>query len=421
VVHLEDLENAEFLALFKHHAFSGAEIGDQQLKMQLEEIGKEIVKRLGHSPLAAKVIGSRLSRKKDVTSWRDVLGVKNLGEPMRALLWSYEKLNPRLQRCFSYCSLFPKGHRYYIYEVVHLWVAEGLVEKSCDPNMSIEDVGRDYINELIAGSFFPPVYSGKEIVTYAYTMHDHLHDLAESLSREDCFRLDDDKAEIPLTVRHLSVRVKSMIQHKQSICKLHHLRTIICLEPVVDDVSDLFQVLLRNSKKLRVLHLRFYNRSKLPESVSELKHLRYLNLSGTSISELPGSLCTLFHLQFISSRINGKHLPGHFCNLRKLRHLEIYGEGTHSIPNIGRLTSVQELNTFFVKKQKGYELHQLRNMNELRGSLRITNLEAVTGKEEALGAALHQKKNTLKDCSLSGLKRVAPETRTLHIWRFWKA
>ncbi|KAG2653760.1 hypothetical protein PVAP13_1NG406000 [Panicum virgatum] len=394
VVRLEDLENAEFLALFKHHAFSGPEIGDQKLKVQLEEIGEKIAKRLGQSPLAAKVVGSNLSRKKDISSWRDALGIENLSEPMRALLWSYEKLDPRLQRCFLYCRLFPKGHWYDVDRVVHFWVAEGLVEKSCHPNRSIEDVGRDYMNELISGSFFQPVYVGKVIVTCSYTMHDLIHDLAESLSREDCFRLDDDKAEIPFTVRHLSVCVKSMIQHKQRICKLRHLRTIICLYPLVDDVSDLFHVLLRNLKKLRVLHMCFYNRSKLPESVSELKHLRYLNLSRTSISELPESLCTLLHLQFISSRIKGKDLPGHFCNLRKLRRLYIYGEGgTPSIPNIGRLTSVQELDAFCVKKQKGYELHQLRSMNELRGSLLVTNLEAVTGKEEALGAALHQKKH----------------------------
>lgn len=114
------------MALFKHHAFSGAEIGDQQLKVQLQEIGEKIAKRLGQSPLAAKVVGSHLSRKKDVTSWRDALAIKNLSEPRRALLWSYEKLDPHLQRCFSYCSLFPEGRMYDIREVVHLWVAEGL-------------------------------------------------------------------------------------------------------------------------------------------------------------------------------------------------------------------------------------------------------------------------------------------------------
>ncbi|KAF8766134.1 hypothetical protein HU200_007631 [Digitaria exilis] len=131
--------------------------------------------------------------------------------------------------------------------------------------------------------------------------------------------------------------------------------------------------------------------SKLPESVCELKHLRYLNLLRTSISELPRSLCTLFHIQFLYLCVKGKDLPSQFCNLRKLRRLEIYGAGgTSSIPNIGRLTSAQRLDTFFVKKQKGYELHQLRNMNELRGSLCISNLETVTGKEEAFGA-LHQK------------------------------
>ncbi|PAN28144.1 hypothetical protein PAHAL_5G134000 [Panicum hallii] len=416
VVRLEELKNAEFLALFKHHAFCGAEIGDQQLKVQLEEIGEKIAKRLGKSPLAAKVVGSNLSRKKDVSSWRDALGIENLSEPRRALLWSYEKLDPVLQRCFLYCSLFPKGHKYDVNEVVHLWVAEGLVE-SCNHNRSLEDVGRDYINELMSGSFFQPVYVGKEIATYVYTMHDLLHDLAESLSREDSFILDDDMEEIPLTVRHLSVRVKSMLQHKQSICKLRHLRTIICLDPLVDDISDLFHVLLRNLKKLRVLLLRFCNRSKLPESVSELKHLRFLDLSETSISELPESLCTLFHLQFISSGTKVKYLPGQFCNLRKLRHVWFPNavDGTLPIPNIGRLTSVQRLGTFCVKKQKGYELHQLRNMNELHGSLRITNLEAVTGKEEALRAALHQKKH-LKELQLVWIEENGSrEENTTHL------
>ena len=111
------------------------------------------------------------------------MGIENLSEPMRALLWSYEKLDPRLQRCFLYCRLFPKGHWYDVDRVVHFWVAEGLVEKSCHPNRSIEDVGHDYINELMSGSFFQPVYLGKEIVNYAYTMHDLLHDL-ESHSLE---------------------------------------------------------------------------------------------------------------------------------------------------------------------------------------------------------------------------------------------
>ncbi|KAF8670024.1 hypothetical protein HU200_051212 [Digitaria exilis] len=302
VIRLEDLKNDEFLSLFRHHAFSGAEIGDQRLKVQLEEIGEKIAKLLGKSPLAAKVVGSQLSRKKDITSWRGALGIKISREPMKALLWSYEKLDPRVQRCFSYCSLFPKGHRYHIHELVPLWVAEGLVENSCNHNGSIEDVGQDYINDLISGSFFQPVYyAGKQTDTdvYTVTMHDFLHDLAESLSREDCLILNDDEAEIPITVRHLSVRVVS------------------------------------------------------------------------------------------------KGLPVQFCNLRKLRHLKISGggEGTTSIPNIGRLTSVQRLLTFCVKKQKGYELHQLRKMNELRGTLRITNLEAVTGKEEALGAALLLKRH----------------------------
>jgi len=175
------MDDAEFLSLFKQYAFSGAEIKDQLLRMKLEHIAEETAKRLGQCPLAAKVLGSRLSRKKDITEWKAALKLNDLTEPFTALLWSYEKLNPHLQRCFLYCSLFPKGYSYKPDELVHLWVAEGLVDSCSLSRRAMEEVGRDYFTEMVSGSFLQ--LGSKRHSDKYYIMHDILHDLAQTLYR----------------------------------------------------------------------------------------------------------------------------------------------------------------------------------------------------------------------------------------------
>nr|AIW65618.1 Rp1-dp2 [Zea mays] len=402
VIHLENMDDTEFLALFKHHAFSGAEIKDQLLRTKLEDTAEEIAKRLGQCPLAAKVLGSRLCRKKDIAEWKAALKLGDLSDPFTSLLWSYEKLDPRLQRCFLYCSLFPKGHGYRPEELVHLWVAEGFVGSCNLSRRTLEEAGMDYFNDMVSGSFF------QRYGRY-YVMHDILHDFAESLSREDCFRLEDDNVtEIPCTVRHLSVHVQSMQKHKQIICKLYHLRTIICIDPLMDGPSDIFDGMLRNQRKLRVLSLSFYNSSKLPESIGELKHLRYLNLIRTLVSELPTSLCTLYHLQLLWLNHMVENLPDKLCNLRKLRHLGAYSSYANDsvnetpicqILNIGKLTSLQHIYVFYVQKKQGYELRQMKDLNELGGSLIVKNLENVIRKDEAVESKLYLK-SRLKELAL---------------------
>eukprot|EP00257_Ricinus_communis_P017105 XP_015575465.1 putative disease resistance protein RGA3 [Ricinus communis] len=91
-------------------------------RVQLEAIGREIVKKCDGLPLAAKTLGNLLRFKDSRQEWQSVLNsevweLEGLWEKNRetqsgfASLWlSYYDLVLELKPCFSYCAILPKDH-----------------------------------------------------------------------------------------------------------------------------------------------------------------------------------------------------------------------------------------------------------------------------------------------------------------------
>uniref|UniRef100_A0A0D9VC15 Uncharacterized protein n=1 Tax=Leersia perrieri TaxID=77586 RepID=A0A0D9VC15_9ORYZ len=386
---LEDIEENDFLTFFRYYAL-GSVIVRNELEEELQGIGDDIAKKLRRSPLEAKAVASRLSRMLDVEIWKHVRDSKQLdGNIMENLLWSYERLAPQVQRCFLYCSIFPKGYMFHIDEIILLWEAEGFVSSN-DRFERAEGIARQYFYELWLSGYFGKQSHGKDSHV-GYRMHDLFHDLAEDLSIDDGYRLEsEENTEIPQFVRHLSISVPRLERHVASICKLEQLHTLIFFNPVAD-IGKFIKPMLKKLKKLRVLSLCFFSSYTLPKQIGKLKHLRYLNLERTSISKLPKSSCKLYHLLVLKMNASmSKTLPKKTNNLISLRRVNV---PLKDVCNVGMLASLEDLKEFQVKKEKGYEIGQLGSLTKLRGHLHIMNLENVRNRSAAKDVKLQAKGN----------------------------
>ncbi|KAJ4798724.1 Symbiosis-related disease resistance protein [Rhynchospora pubera] len=274
-VTLTGLEKDLFWDFFVQNAFMGKSPEDHPT---LVSIGQDIIAKLHGIPLAAKTVGRLLNKKLDEAHWFSILN-SELWELRQApddiipvLKLSYQFFSVHVQRCFSYCSVFPKDHLFTEEELLSTWIAQGFTDIQ-PGDKSPEHVAQDYLNELLSSSFFQPKDG-------YYLMHDLLHDLAISVSQDECHGC--------------------------------------------------------------------------------------------------GNLL---------------HLPKGIVNLIKLRHL--IADGRHylgRIPGIGKMTCLQELDAFYIEKELGHKIIELKELQELRGSLRVHNLDNVENGEEASQAKLKEKR-----------------------------
>ncbi|KAF8756299.1 hypothetical protein HU200_011119 [Digitaria exilis] len=415
LIRLERLDDEECMHLFQACVLDNLQSwGDHA---NLQSVGWDIVKKLKGSPLAVKTVGRLLRNKLTLDHWRKVLESKEWeyqisdDDIMPALKLSYNYLCFDLQQCFSYCALFPEDYEFDSNELINLWIGLGLLS-NINQNKRVEDTGSDYLNDLVDQGFLEK--GNKEDGQTYYVIHDLLHELAVNVSSNECLSIDGSNVrsiQIPLSVRHLSVIIDTTdVKDRRTFenfktdlsivgkrMKAENLRTLMLFGDHHGSFAKILSGLFGKAKSLRVLFLSgvTYNIEDIFPIFSKLVHLRYLRIKGRHIypaTTLPRYISRFYHLlvldlqQYNSSFVSVREMR----NLVKLRHFLVKDDDLHSeILEVGKLVCLQELRAFKVKKElSGFELKQLGQLLQLRGSLRIYNLESVQDINEADEAEL---------------------------------
>ncbi|XP_062006430.1 disease resistance protein RGA2-like [Rosa rugosa] len=324
---LAGLSYEHCLSLFRKSAFKE---GDEKQHPHLFEIGKEIVKKCGGAPLAVRTLGSQLYSETDERRWKLVRDSKiwelereGSGHILPALRLSYTQLPSYLKPCLAYCAYLPKkGLNCNSLELIHCWMAHGILQSRDNENLEMEEVGEQYFKELWARSFFENVETVEDEfdLYYKFSMHDLIYDLVQSIGQDEWSVVDSSTKDIVENVRHLSfLEFDNILMVPTILQKLKKVRSITTVKEVTIDESFL-DTCFSKFKYLRVL--RFVELSlELPSSIGALKHLRYLYLEEGEMTKLPNAICKLQSLQilFFSKCENIEELPRDMGNLISLR------------------------------------------------------------------------------------------------------
>ncbi|KAJ0979926.1 hypothetical protein J5N97_015400 [Dioscorea zingiberensis] len=408
--HLKDLSHEDSWSLFKECAFHDKPWTGQNSR-DFEEVGMEIVAKLEGLPLAARMIGSLLCSNVNLEDWKMILNAdvwKSKPDELHgipAALWlSYQHLPPHIKACFSYCSVFPGDHRFIKESLVHMWIAQGLIQPQ--EGATMESLAGEYFDYLLHRFFFWSIqhndidYSSGVPESKYIVMHKMIRRLAMAVT------LDESLCLLCGADRRCSQKIHKRMEARrhlylQSDClassKILGLSMLGVIETLVfhrtNGFSFNYDALFKKLKSIRVLYLSDKELNVLPKSIAKLQQLRCLDLSNTSISMLPKELCSLLNLQTL--RLTTwfyclPNFPNGMSKLISLRHL--IATGGYELHKIGRLTGLQELEVFTASRRDGYKIEELKYMNQLSGQLCISHLKNVHTVVEAKEAMLNDKK-----------------------------
>ena len=155
-------------------------------KESLENIGKEIAMKCQGVALAARVLGYMLRSKnfeawvsvKENGMWNKSTTEKDYDDVLASLKLSYSSMPLDLRLCFTYCAIFPKGHKMAKDHFIYQWAALGFIESSNEDSSWLQH-GEGIIKQLLGMSFLQ--HSNSPSVSY-YILTAYFYDKLISLN-----------------------------------------------------------------------------------------------------------------------------------------------------------------------------------------------------------------------------------------------
>ncbi|KAG2481176.1 hypothetical protein PVAP13_J683342 [Panicum virgatum] len=308
------------------------------LDSELLEVGREIVNKCGGVPLAIKVLANVLRGKTRIEQWKAVRDSNLLDAEdkehrvLASLMLSYSHLPSHLKRCFTICSLFPKGLPLDKQQLVDQWIAHN-------------DVGDECFNSLVQVSFLQDVkeYFGRFILDEQISTNVP-KDATSSTKYHKYFSLvQQPKKPLPrMFFKNARAIYAKNAKHLCSIIANNNLSTTM--------LTAIFQ-----TKHLKYLEMSRLQCESLPETMSDIWSLQALHLECSSLLETL-NLSWCMKLKFLPDSIGD-------CNMLSSIYLCQYME-LAALPNSIDHTKIKEL-PVVITKLRNLQCLSLRNCYRL--------------------------------------------------------
>ncbi|KAL1214511.1 putative disease resistance protein [Cardamine amara subsp. amara] len=424
----ECLTIEESLTLFRSIAFPRKDTAEYKVDVDMEEMGKQMIKHCGGLPLAVKVLGGLLAAQHTLSEWERVYA--NIGSHLAGtssfndedsssvyyvLSLSFEELPSYLKHCFLYLAHVPEDYPINVETLSYLLAADEIPRTSYYDGASIREVTNGYIEELVRRNMVIAERDTRTSRFERFQLHDMMREVCLRKAKEDKFVYINDTAnsQSPCESRRIAVHRLDESYDPKGMIKNPKLRSLLffCFAKGMMPSDLLFTRL----KLLRVLNLSYakLEGGKLPSSIGKLIHLRYLSLYMAEVTNLPSSMRNLKQLLYLNLLVSSSsplHMPNNVLNeMRELRYLYLPRVIDDKVKmELDNLVNLETLENFSTEHCSVRDLHRMTRLDRL--SIKVNGGCTM----ETLFSSLSELRHLDGGCTMETLSSSLSELRHLN-------